>query len=635
MTEQTSPFEKEPREIDGFQPGYSEAPYYEYSPPGLRYQECNDIIYPLSSERLTTPAAPSAGPGGANGLYEPLMTESRALPRPPSLSPGLEGSPVIPGQAPLLPPTAPRTPGPWRFIIVVLLIGLILFAGGIATYLVLAAHGGSSSTSPQPTVKASVVVTPGTPDAATSSFHPGPCPFQPGRGIVQGRDLTCGVLTVPEDRSQPQGSTIHLAVAIFKAGTAQTDATPFLYLSGGPGGATLSELGPYISQANLQAVTLGHTFILFDQRGTGYSTPSLYCGEIDRFTQATKDENLSRQASDAQYLQAMRSCHDRLTAEGIHLSAYTTIADAQDVHDLIHALGYRQVNLYGVSYGTRLALTVMRLFPQDLRSVILDSTVPTQSNLFTSFPASMQHAFDTLFKGCQQDALCNESYPNLEATFYRLVDRLNAHPVTFNDLQYGPVLLTGDGLVQWVFTSLYVTSFIPDLPRAISEIDHGQYTLISETYGELLLANDISYGMYYSVECGEDMRYTSLQDLDKTVLVLRPELRAGMQDSLEADYRVCQLWNVPPVPLEQKQPVKSDLPTLILSGEYDPITPTSNALMAQKTLSHSYLFVFPGTGHGVFLTSSCANLIIGEFLDNPQIQPASSCISSMGEPNFI
>nr|BBH92621.1 transporter [Thermogemmatispora argillosa] len=514
----------------------------------------------------------------------------------------------------------------------------MLFAGGIATYLVLAARGENKTISAQPTSgpRRAATAGAGTQPATADSFRQGPCPFQPGSGIIQGRDLICGTLTVPEDRSQPQGNTIRLAVAVFKAATAQAaETTPFLYLSGGPGGATLSELGPYINQANRQAVTLGRTFILFDQRGTGYSSPSLYCPEVDRFNQSTKDQNLSRQANDAGYLRALRSCHDRLTAEGIHLSAYTTIADAQDVHDLIHALGYRQVDLYGVSYGTRLALTVMRLFPQDLRSVILDSTVPTQSNLFTSLSASMQHAFDTLFKGCQADAFCSETYPNLQTTFYRLVNRLNAHPVTFNDLQYGPILLTGDGFAQWVFTSLYVTSFIPDLPRAISEIDRGQYTLISETYGELMLAQDISYGMYYSVECGEDMRYTSLQELNKSVSVLRPELRPGMQDGLEVDYQVCQLWNVPAVPPEQKQPVTSSLPTLILSGEYDPITPTSNARQAQKTLSHSYLFVFPGTGHGVFLTSPCANLIMAEFLDNPQVQPGSSCLSSMGEPAFV
>ncbi len=449
-----------------------------------------------------------------------------------------------------------------------------------------------------------------------------------------GRDLTCGFLTVPEDRSQPQGRQIQLAVAIFQAAHAGTASLPFLYLSGGPGGATLSELGPYINQENRDNVTLGREFIIFDQRGTGYSTPSLYCKEVDQYNRATQDVNLSRNANDADYVQAMRACHDRLTGAGIRLSAYTTIADAQDVHDLIHALGYRQVDLYGVSYGTRLALTVMRLFPQDLHSVILDSTVPTQSNLFTSYPAAMQHAFDTLFKGCQASTTCRQRYPQLQSMFYHLVERLNAHPVTFNDVQYGPVLLNGDGLVSWLFSSLYVTSFIPDLPRAIDQIDHGQYTIISQTYGLLILRNDISYGMYYSVECGEDMRYTSLQGLETAAHSLQTDLQPGMLASLQADYTVCQAWNAPPVPAQQKQAVQSTLPTLILSGEYDPITPTANARQAMQTLSHSYLFVFPGTGHGVFLTNSCPDLIMSEFLSNPLQQPDASCINMMGEPNF-
>src|SRR5262249_10174016 len=143
----------------------------------------------------------------------------------------------------------------------------------------------------------------------------------------------------------------------------------------------LSDFGPYITSSNIRQITLNHDFILLDQRGTGYSRPALNCPEVDKLNVDEANKILSYTQENKLYVQAAQQCRDRLVKEGNDLTAYTTIDNATDVHDLIGALGYKQVNLYGVSYGTRLALTVMRLFPRDLRSVILDSTVPTQSNL--------------------------------------------------------------------------------------------------------------------------------------------------------------------------------------------------------------------------------------------------------------
>ena len=126
----------------------------------------------------------------------------------------------------------------------------------------------------------------------------------------------------------------------------------------------------------------------------------------------------------ATYIQALRACHDRLVREGVNLNAYTTIQNAADVHDLVRALGYQQVNLYGTSYGSRLALTVMRLFPADLRSVVLDSVMPPQTNFFTGRAAADQQAFDTLFRGCAASTACNQKYPHLQAVFAQLVTEL-------------------------------------------------------------------------------------------------------------------------------------------------------------------------------------------------------------------
>jgi pimeloyl-ACP methyl ester carboxylesterase len=181
---------------------------------------------------------------------------------------------------------------------------------------------------------------------------------------------------------------------------------------------------------------------------------------------------------------------------------------------------------------------------------------------------------------------------------------------------------------------MYITRLIPLLPETIMQINDGNYKLISQYYGYVEFEGGISYGMYYSVECGEDLAFLKPQDLVTAANVAHPEIRAGLLSDLQDSYDVCQIWGQQPVPSIQKQPVTSSLPTLILSGEYDPITPFSNAQMAQRTLSNSFLYLFPATGHGVFYTDNCPDTIMVDFLSQPTMKPNSACITVMPEPNF-
>src|SRR5262249_29867789 len=156
-------------------------------------------------------------------------------------------------------------------------------------------------------------------------------------------------------------------------------------------------------------------------------------------------------------------------------------AGAADVNDIRLALGYDKIDLYGVSYGTRLALTVMRDFPDILRSVVLDSTVPVQADLYNDVARNAQRVFDLLFQSCAADRACNGAFPDLEDGFYQLVARLNAAPVTvqlkhpFTGKSYD-FLITGNRLVGALFETFYVTSFIPGLPRVIARARAGDYT---------------------------------------------------------------------------------------------------------------------------------------------------------------
>lgn len=477
--------------------------------------------------------------------------------------------------------------------------------------------------------------------SSPTTFQMAKCPFTPGSGIVEGKVLRCGTLRVPEDRNNPSGRKIQLAIAIFSP-PASNHVTPLLYLEGGPGGSALDNLGSHITAKNIARVTMNRDLILFDQRGTGYSRPELSCYELDDATEQYQKQNLSVQAEQAAKVNAMQKCRNRLAAFGFNFNAYTTIDNAKDVDAVIHALNYKQVDLYGVSYGTRLALTVMRLFPGDLRSVVLDSTVPMQFNLFDQSAALTQHAFDTLFQGCAASKKCNQSYPHLDRVFYQLVTQLNEQPVTIQDAQYGSISMNGDKLADWLYKALYITEIIPKLPETIFQMSQNDETLITQLYIPVLnggegLGNEeeFSDGMYFSVECGEDMAFTSLQKLEQEANMVEPAIKSTVLERSIEEFEICQRWNVQAVPTVQKQAVVSALPTLVLSGEYDPITPLSNAKLAMQTLKHGMLFSFPATGHGVFLTDSCPDGIISAFLQDPMTKPDGACIGEMPEPDFL
>lgn len=463
------------------------------------------------------------------------------------------------------------------------------------------------------------------PPSATSAFQTGSCPFKPAEGVVVGKDVRCGYLTVPEDHSRPQGPTIRLAVAIFKSASGSPAADPVVDLQGGPGTQLLAYASS-LTPTNISNVWPGdRDLILLDQRGVGYSQPSLACTESTTMPHATS-------------LQVLRACHDRLVQQGIDLNDYTTIQNAGDVHDLVRALGYHQVNLYGISYGTRLALTVMRLFPADIRSVVLNSTSPPQVNIDTGFPAATQRAFDTLFQGCAANPYCNRQYPHLQAVFARLVSDLNQHPATVQgiDPQTGkPVsgVISGDDVVDGLRNALYDTALIPTLPKVIYQLAKHNYSLVaavSEAANAALGSGTL--GMQLSVQCSEST--LSPQSMPAAVQMVEPETQHYFLTALQNIYANCQLWNVQPVPAAQWQPVTSAIPTLILAGEYDPATTPAYGMLAARTLSKDSFFLFPGTGHGVVGRNFCATRMFQTFFELPTEKPDTTCMSGVREPLF-
>ena len=232
---------------------------------------------------------------------------------------------------------------------------------------------------------------------------------------------------------------------------------------------------------------------MFDQRGTGLSEPALDCPELVETALGTLDEDLSIEEQSTLTNESILACRDRLVGEGVDLAGYTSAENAADLNDLRQALGYDEWNLYGISYGTRLALTTMRDFPDGIRSVVLDSSYPPQVNLYTALAANARRGFNVLFEGCAADPRCSAAYPELEATFFELVERLADAPVTnsiTNPLtgESFDSLINGTKLLNLLFQSLYATEIIPLLPKTISDASNGEFGTLAFLDG-LFLAN--------------------------------------------------------------------------------------------------------------------------------------------------
>ncbi|HEY1353922.1 MAG TPA: alpha/beta fold hydrolase [Ktedonobacteraceae bacterium] len=469
----------------------------------------------------------------------------------------------------------------------------------------------------------------------TSAFQAANCPFQPGAGVIDGQQVNCGYVTVPENRGTNNGQKVKLAVAIFKAPQYMNsiDPAPVLRLDGGPGGPSLDNWAHFVNSGDYSTLIFDHDVIMFDQRGTGYSTPSLKCPEL------IAQQSASSSTGGQTYQQAAHECYNRLTSQGIDLNGFNSLQNAADVADLIHALGYQQMTLYGVSYGTRLALTVMRLYPAVIHAAVLDSVYPTTHNR-NDLPSDAQRVFSVLFEGCAKDTRCNAKYPHLQDVFYSLVDQLNAHPISFNTVdittnQPHTIQFAGDDLVSFVFSTLYATSLIPQIPQTIFQIRAHQYTQLATIYGEIVFDDTFSDGMFYSAECSEDWPFLTLQDITTSEQGITPQIvKVFGQEDEQQEYAICQFWKVQRVPATQKQPVTSRVPTLIVTGEYDPITPPANGQEVARTLSQSYFFQFPGQGHGQQYSSGCSDQIISAFENNPAQQPDGSCIAQMTGPAF-
>lgn len=429
-------------------------------------------------------------------------------------------------------------------------------------------------------------------------------------------DARCGVLTVLEDRANPGGRQIDLNIAVIPAIKRNPDPDPLFLLAGGPGQSAIETFPSLLPL--LYDIHESRDIVLVDQRGTGKSNP-LRCLDME-------DETLT----DEQALEQLKTCPQRLEADP---RFYTTEVAMTDLDQVRAALGYETINLYGASYGTRAALTYLRLFPQRVRTVMLDAVVEADFVMFMDAAVDGQAALDAFFARCAADPACHEAFPSLEQEFGDVLARLEQnpaeitipHPLTNRPLE---LTVTPRLLTNMVFSTLYVPDLVATLPVSI----HAAYT--EENYVPLVSATfmvnaGLYDGMFYAVTCTEDALLINPQE------AARRGAESVFIDRTIDFAAVCAEWPKGEVSAGFRAPVQSDVPVLILSGEADPITPPYHAEKAAESLSNDLHIIFPGMGHGN-LASRCVANILRDFIQAGSLAGLdTSCAANIQPPPFF
>lgn len=447
-----------------------------------------------------------------------------------------------------------------------------------------------------------------------SAFRQVACP-------AEVRATRCGFVTVPLDHAHPSGPQIELFVAVQRtaapAGQARPD--PVFYLEGGPGARGSLAL------RRLVQVFPERELVGIDQRGVGRSVPALDCPGVNALLLR---QDVATSAIAPLFLEKLAACGATLRAQGVQLELFGTTQAALDVETVRRALGYGQINLYGSSYGTRLAQEALRRTPAHLRAVVLDSVIPASVDRVAQSPLAAKQALERVFAACAASVSCRTHYPNLAATYREALDRLAAAPL---QLVGSAGRIDAQTFQSRLVSKMYTRQGVSELPGLIAAArsgDAGAFDSVATQPFEESLSDALSWGAFYANECGGEVAYSSPARLSAG-LDAAPEFAGAL--SLVAGissrdiFRACaSLHLTRPAPLENST-VRSIVPVLLLAGEFDPITPPEWLPAALAGLGRAYPVVLRGAAHGPGLTTGCGLSLVTAFISDPSQAPEKSC----------
>ncbi|MEM9685335.1 MAG: alpha/beta fold hydrolase [Bacteroidota bacterium] len=448
-----------------------------------------------------------------------------------------------------------------------------------------------------------------------------PCDFS--EKIKLGANMECGYLEVPENHAQPDGRKIKIAYVVLKSKNETNAGYPMIYFSGGPGGASLSEQA--ITGWSQVPFLENRDIILFDQRGIQYSSalpdigPTLFDAMAADAT-PEKEREL--------FAAVLESYKQKALIQGIDLGSYNSFENARDVGLLMKHLGYEKYNLFGGSYGTRLARVVQDMFPEKINGVILDSPAPMQTDFLISRLESYSLALQRIFDFCETDPNCSENYPDLKNQYIEAINSLKEIPMEVPAGDDQTFYVNAQDALYFLRRHLYWNTSRESVPAFIKAIHERQpepmiQAVDNEKNGMIAFLNT---SMLLSVENHEQFnaKYTSeVIDSIYQTLPLFPD-KLGFFTAL---YETGHIWHDNRLPHQERVFKPSAVPTLIFVNQYDPVTPPEYGPIFKKKLSNAQLFVLDQGGHGA-TNNSCAFQVMTTFMDNTDISALdTSCLN--------
>lgn len=444
--------------------------------------------------------------------------------------------------------------------------------------------------------------------------------------------VSCYLIPVLKKTSNPSNEKLYLAVA-FTPSLKKTNEPPLLYLHGGPGIATLENVPRYLKSKTWKFLREERPVIFFDYRGTGFSEPAL-CPDMKDSLSQFSQINSSAAAKQSYKISLYKKCRSQLLLEGIDVSSFNSAQLAADAEEVRKALQIDRWNVYGVSFGTTVALNLLRSHSKHIISVILDSPFPPNAPWL-----DFVRPFDTCFKVLEKNILNNpvafSHFPSVRTDFKHAVARLNKKPAKIKDKtdaeghEY-----RGDDFAWSIWTAMLNPKSIPFVPLAIHEVGNGNDSILSkwiEAFNDPNSFGKFSEPQSYAITCYESRPKTD-GDAKASLLSKYPDFAPFYVD-FEGD--LCNAWQPESGSPEIFQPVVSNVPALILSGEYDPVCPPLFGEITSRTLSKSTLIIVPAASHAAIHADDCLRKIADEFLSNPKLKPNLKCVSNRSKINFV
>lgn len=458
--------------------------------------------------------------------------------------------------------------------------------------------------------------------------------FFPNAEILKEQKIDWGYLTVPENWDKPEKRKIKIAVAVLKNFSQNKNPNVVVFIQGGPGAANVANITTWLNHPLRE----NNDIVILDIRGTGLSEPRL-CPELGNEFLQILAKNQSKAEDEKQKTAAAMLCKQELLNKGVDIEAYNSLSVAKDLHALKQQLKYSKWNVYGVSYGTYMAQVYANAFPEDIKSLILDSVIDNITNYYTENTSNYMKSLLKVFEECKKNPNCNAQYPDLEAKYYETIAQLQKNPLTVevdkNLVETGKFTFNEEDFKVAVQQALYHKQLVEVIPLLIYQANQRNKGALGNLVAAFSSLLSMDYGVYYCVSCNETLPVNDISAYEKDAAKFK-KLSGGVS-FYKSDFKVCEKWNEGKnskvVFNELNNLNNATFPVLILSGGYDPITPVDNGEALAKKLQNGTVLIASTYGHTPSFTA-IGNEIVSDFIDEPNKKPDLNAYDKANKVNF-